>query len=183
MCGGGLILLYVIILSTSIGTSMPELFYGEWGIVYTNHVVQPLLTILHDMTITTIGTLVGWGVLGLLVYFVLEYMGHTYQKWSRAEHDIAMNGRQVVPHPARKYFFTAALWRLGVLLIFSVLFIFGAQVPIYRLSLLAPDLVLGGRDVWSTVRVLLPLIAEFALFAHLIVVFLRLFMMRVRIFE
>jgi hypothetical protein len=176
---GAVVLLYAVILSTSIGTSMPALFYGEWSIVYTNHIVQPLLTLFNDMTVTTIGTLLAWGLLGLIVYFAIEYVVHIYQGWNRAEHDIGMSGMRIVQHPARKLFIVTTLWRLGVLVVFSCIFLFGLQVPLYRLALLAPGLVLGERNLSGT---LMLLVAELALFAHLFVVFLRLYMMRVRLF-
>jgi hypothetical protein len=178
-----MVCIYLLVLSVSLGTSLPSLFDGEWGISYTNHIVQPLLSIFNDLTFNKIVFLGLWGLAGLATYFGLEYIVRLFKNAHSAEHDIQLTPRGIIRHPAISSFFVAALWRAGVLVVFMPLLALAVKLPLEQLSAVAPEAVLGNLSTSRTIMQLGLLVAAFGLLSHGIVVFLRLFAMRMRLFN
>lgn len=165
--------------SLSLGTSLPDIFNGEWGIAYTNYVVGPLLSVFNNLTVNKFLILMLWGTVGYLVYVLFEFLVHGYQNFYRAEHDVGMVGQYTVQHPARRQYFITVLWRFGVTIGFMVIFIFCIPVPFREMARIMPDIVLGKMSGAT----LLPITFELFLLCHLVVVFFRLFKGRVRLFD
>lgn len=172
-------------LSLSLGTSLPGLFDGHWGISYTNSVVRPLLSVFYNLTLNKIVLIALWGLAGLATYFLLEYIARAFRSARSTEHDIQFTGpgQAIIHHPARSSFWVAALWRSGVLLIFVPVIILAVKPPLSSLSNIAPGAVLGSLPFAQTVKQLLIVAGELSLLTHCVVVFLRLFAMRMRLFS
>jgi hypothetical protein len=166
--GISLVGVYLVVLSVTLGTSLPSLFDGEWGVAYTNNKVLFLGM---------------WGLGGLAVYFLLEYAVLLVRNARRAEHDIQYTATGIIRHPAIASFFAAALWRACVLAVFIPLLTITLHSPVAELGGLAPKAVLGHLGAARTISQLLLLAVQFALFGHVIVTFLRLFAMRMRLFS
>lgn len=169
-------------LSLSLGTSLPSLFGGQWGIAYTNTVVQPLLSIFANFTLNKILFLGLWAIAGLVTYLVIEYVIMLFRNLRSAEHDIQLTAEGIINHPAMSSFFVAALWRAAVLIVFVPGLAIAMQYPLQKLSTLGPRTVLGHVPGTSAILQLLFLALLFTLLSHAIVVFLRLFAMRMRLF-
>jgi hypothetical protein len=166
--------------SVSLGTSLPGWLDGEWSIGYTNNVVRPLLTFFTDFKTENALVVLGWGALGLAVYMLVEFGVHTIGDLRSAEHNIQLTDRTVLHHVGIKSFFAQAFWRLGVLAVFGIIFALGVSPVLRALATIAPKAVLGdlARHEWPQ---LLLLAGELALLMHALVVFLRLFLSRVRL--
>ena len=182
LVGIGLVGVCLVVLSVSIGTSLPSLFGGEWSIAYTNHVVQPLLSLFSNFTLNKVLFLGLWGLAGLATYFAIEYGIRLFKSARGASHDIQVTPYGVVQHPGISPFFVSALWRAATLLLFLPLFALSLKPLLLQLSAVAPQVVLGHLAAGNTILRLLALVVQFSLLAHAIVVFLRLFSMRMRLF-
>lgn len=177
-----LVLFYMVVQSLSIGTSLPGVLDGQWSIGYTNNVVRPLLAFFTDFKTDNVLVVLGWGVLGLVVYMLVELVAQTWQDWRSAAHNIQLTDRSVLHHVGIKSFFAKAFWRLGVLVVFGLIFALGVSPVLRELTTLAPEVVLGSLAQHEWPRLLL-LAGEFALLMHACVVFIRLFLSRVRLGE
>lgn len=172
---------YLIVASLTLGTALPSLFEGEWGVEYTNHVVQPLLSIFSNITLNKLLFLGAWALAGLATYFVIEYILMLFRNLRSAEHDIQQTAEGIIQHPAFSSFFIAVMWRAGVLMVFIPLLIVTFPSLIDQLSALAPQAVLGSLAAGKTIMDLAKLALMVTLFSHGAVVFLRLFAMRMRL--
>ncbi len=172
---------HLLLLSLNIGTALPQFFDGQWGIMYTNNIVQPLETLFNNLAFNNVLVIILWGIAGLGTYFLVEYVIHMQSGWHHAENDIQIVGGKIIYHPARRSFITTVLWRNCILIVFVAIFIF-AQVPLQRLLGTDPELVVGGLSLVASVRRLTLELVGWTLFAHSVVVFLRLFLMRTRLF-
>jgi hypothetical protein len=179
--GIGAVAAYLIVVSLTLGTALPSLFEGEWGVQYTNRVVQPLLSIFSNITLNKLLFLGAWGVAGLATYFVIEYILMLFRNLRSAEHDIQQTAEGIIRHPAFSSFFIAVMWRAGVLLIFIPLLIISFPTLIDQLAALAPKAVLGSLSAGKTIMDLAKLALMVTFFSHGAVVFLRLFAMRMRL--
>ncbi len=174
---------YLVSRSVEIGTSLPNLLDGEWGVAYTNHIVQPVATLTHSALVGKIATLFLWGTLGLVVYLVVEYSVYAYKGWRAAEDYIQITPYGYKKHVGLTSFLEVAAWRLCVVIIFAVIFVVGLLPMIQALDHTAPRVVLGQVPVAESAKQLIVLILGAGLVFHAIVVLLRLFLMRVRLFS
>lgn len=172
---------YLIMQSVSLGTSLPHWLDGEWSIAYTNHVVQPLLAFFTDFKVENALFVLGWGATGLVVYLLVEFVVRGWRGWRAAETNIQLTDRTVLRHAGQRSFYLEALWRMGVLVVFGLTFVLGVSPVLHSLAALAPEAVLG-RLSGAELPGLFLLAAKTTLLAHAGVVFLRLFLSRVRLF-
>lgn len=179
--GIGAVGAYLIVVSLSLGTALPSLFEGEWGIEYTNRVVQPLLSVFSNITLNKLLFLGAWALAGLATYFVIEYILMLFRNLRSAEHDIQQTAEGIVRHPAMSSFFISALWRAGVLLFFIPLLIITLPTLLDQLAVLAPKAVLGSLSAGKTILDLGKLALMVMFFSHGTVVFFRLFAERMRL--
>lgn len=180
--GGTVVGGYLVMSSLSFGTSLPGVADGEWGVNYTNNVVRPLLALFSSLTLGNLAVVLLWGLAGLLVYFLVEYVVHIGQDLDSAEHTILITRSGVVQHPTIRAFLLATAWRFGVLLVFVPGLIVALQPPLQLLAKLGPQVVLGGVPDQDKVLRLLGLVLAFGLLFHGVVAFLRLMSMRTRLF-
>ncbi|HSW66279.1 MAG TPA: hypothetical protein VLI54_04045 [Bacillota bacterium] len=173
---------YLVMQSVSLGTSLPHWLDGEWSIAYTNHIVQPLLAFFTDFKVENALFVLGWGFLGLVVYLLVEFVVRGWHEWRTAETNIQLTDRAVLKHAGQRSFYLEALWRLGVLAVFSLIFVLGVSPVLHSLATLAPKAVLGKLS-GAELPGLCLLAVKAALLSHAGVVFLRLFLSRVRLFS
>lgn len=174
---------YLILKSVSIGTALPALFDGEWGIAYTNHIVQPLLSVFSNLTIGKLAIIFTWGLVGLAVYFALFYAAAAYRGWREAARGIQITDRAIIRHPSIYPLIAVALWRLAVIIILPTIFLVISSPIIRGLSDMAPHVIEGNLATSDGIIKILVSVAGIGLLSHLFVVFLRLLMMRVRLFN
>ncbi|HEX9153645.1 MAG TPA: hypothetical protein VF809_02390 [Candidatus Saccharimonadales bacterium] len=183
-CFGALIVGgYIVVQSISIGTSLPGIFEGEWGVSYTNNVVRPLLSISSNLTIGKVFVILLWGLAGLCIYAAIAYVSLLYKSWRDAQKNIQISGRSVVKHPGLHQFITAAAWRIAVTAVFAHILLIGVQPVFNELAGLAPNAVEGDLLTTNGLYSIFLLIIKISLLAHAFVVFARLMAMHARLFS
>ncbi|HYH75174.1 MAG TPA: hypothetical protein VD735_04410 [Candidatus Saccharimonadales bacterium] len=178
-----LLVVSAILQSMSVGTLLPDVVDGNWGVAYTNNVVQPLVSVTNNASLQMIMVVFGWGLAGLLVYLVVEYSTRTYRNLQNARQNIRISGQHVESGVGLNSFMRIALWRLGVVAVFSAILV-SLAVPLGKaFAGLTADIVLGTEAFMdSLVRAPLVILGV-AFFLHCCVVFLRLFLLRMRLFR
>jgi hypothetical protein len=174
---------YLLGQSVSIGTSLPDIFDGEWGIAYTNNIVQPLASIFSNNTVGTAAVAFMWGLAGLALYILIEMVTRTYRGLREANSYIQLTDSAIVRRPSLRSFFVVLLWRIATVAVFSLLLAVLIFPVMHSLGAAAPQIVLGQLMTVDVTKRLASLILGVALSFHVIVVFLRLFLMRMRIFS
>lgn len=179
-CSIGWILIHLLLLSVDSGTSLPTFLDGQWATFYTNTVVQPIDALLNSSTFSAIATVVLWGLLGLLVYTLLDVIIILIREERRAEQNL-QSGGHILRHPMRHAYIVTVLWRASILLLTSALAVVILAIP---QSLLQGDteLIAGRLDVMTGLRQLGVAVIAWALLFHGGVVFMRLFLLRPRLF-
>jgi hypothetical protein len=175
-----LVVVNIVLQSVDIGTALPGLLDGQWAISYTEHVVQPLTEILSSNTLNK-GLIAGlWGTAGFLVYVGFEYLLHTMHSLRESRENIRIARGNVVEHPLSSGFWTDMLWRIGVIVV-GIIFIIAVQ-PLLNNALGVADTVLLDADLAHNGLLVVIAIAEWAFVLHGLVVFLRLYTRRTRLF-
>jgi hypothetical protein len=174
--------LYLVLQSVHVGTALPDLFDGELGVAYTNTVVQPLATLFGNNAVGKAATAFLWGLGGLTVYIIIELITRTFRGLRTAENDVQMTDTTIIRHPGLHSFVIVAAWRIVVVAIFSIIFAAIIQPLVHAVAGLGPAVILGNTQPLQTIRKLALLAIACAVTAHLGIVFLRLFLMRMRLF-
>jgi hypothetical protein len=174
-------LVYLVLVSISIGTALPKLLDGEWSVAYTNNIVRPLLVAVSNITLSKALVVLLWGLLGFVVYLAVEYSSHLFRNWRSAEHNVQVTDH-VIKHPGLNEFLLNAVWRLGIFAVFAGIAIWGLQPLLHELSIVGTATIEGDIAKTTNIEQLLLLSAKVILAAHITVVFLRLFLMRTRLF-
>ena len=176
-----LIAVHCLLLSVSAGTALPDLFDGQWATAYTNTVVRPIDVLFANLTFNSVLTMLMWGAAGLAVYSVGEFLIHLYRDGREAAHDVQLAGRYIIRHPVRREFFVRLIWRASVLLVALALFVAVHPLP-ERLLAVDGKLIVGAFSLAASAWRLAFAIVAWTVLAHCFVVFLRLFLMRTRLF-
>ena len=174
------IALHLLLLSVSQGTSLPGLLDGQWATAYTNAVVRPIQVVISSPSFANVTTTVLWGLFGLLLYSVIEMVVVLVREERQAEQD-QMLGQRILHHPMRRAYIMTILWRASVLL---ATFAGLALVNPLPRSLLEDDakLIAGGYTLASGLEQLGFAFVCWMLLAHGFVVFLRLLLLKPRLF-
>lgn len=122
-----------------------------------------------------------WGMAGLAVYSVGEFVFRLYRDGREAGRDVQFVGQRVIQHPARREYMIRVIWRASVLLVALALVVVVHPLPA---NLLAADarLIAGAFSLAASIRRLVFAIICWTILAHCFVIFLRLFSMRTRLF-
>jgi hypothetical protein len=163
------------------GSAASQLLGGRWASSYSNAVARPINAMLANPDFNTIMTIVLWGVVGVCVYFLLEYGLQLYRSWHEARTDIQLTGQTMILHATWRSFMTTVIWRLAMLLLLGTFLVVVQSLVTYLLAN-DPQLVLGSIAPAAGAVELVALITGWAFIAHCVVVFLRLFAMRTRLF-
>lgn len=170
----------IVLQSVDVGTALPGLLDGQWAISYTEHVVQPLTELLSSNTLNKALVAVLWGVAGFVAYVGFEYLIHLGRSLRESRVNIRMARGNVIERPLLVSFWTDLLWRFGVV-VGGVIF-FGLTLPLLGHALSVAETVLLDTDLVRGGWLILRAIAEWAFVLHGLVVFLRLYTQRTRLF-
>ncbi len=183
LCGivGFLTVVSAILLSSvTVGTSLPGVFDGQWAIVYTQNVVQPLTTFLSNNLFNKLLVAGLWGFAGFIVYVAFEYVMHNRKALNDTKHDIQMARGQIVQQPLKDEYWASVKWRVGVV-IGGIIFVIAMQPFLHHATGVAPKFVLSQHLGADSIQVAIAIV-EWSVFWHGFVVFLRLYLQRTRIF-
>lgn len=179
--GIALELIHIVLLSVSLGTALPGVLDGQWAVAYTENVVQPLSTFFTNNIFNKLIVASLWGAVGLAVYMGFEYGIHNYRMVQEAKRQVALNANGSWDRgPMQRYFVRAMLWRVGVLVMAFVFL--AAMQPLFKYAIDTGPQVLVSRDLASDGLRVAAGALVWALFCHGIVVLLRLYMQRTRLF-
>jgi len=181
LIGFGLEITHIVLLSVSLGTALPGVLDGQWAVAYTENVVQPLSTFFTNNVFNKLIVASLWGAVGLAVYMGFEYGIHNYKMVQEAKRQVALNSQGSWDKgPMQQYFFRAMIWRVAVIVLAFVFL--GVMQPLFKYALEVAPQVLVSRDLSTDgVRVAAAAMV-WALFCHGIVVLLRLYLQRTRMF-
>lgn len=170
----------IVLQSVGIGTALPGLLDGQWSIAYTEHIVQPLTEILSSNTLNKFLVAALWGVAGFLVYVGFEYLIHVSRSLRESQENIRMARGHVIERPLVSSFWRAVVWRVGVIV--AVLLFLALVQPLLNHALGVPQTVLLDTNLLRDGLLVLLAVAEWTLVLHGLVVFLRLYSQRTRLF-
>ena len=177
-----LIVLHLVSISINMGTILPNILDGAWAITYTNTIVQPLATFLNAPLFGDGLVIIIWGVCGLVLYTVLEIIVHSIQAWRTTERDIQfVNERKIVRHPLLGEIFKILLWRLVIGMIAAAVVIL-LQPYVSEAFHLDYQVALGNITTLELIQSLGFTFVVLSGVIHLLVVFLRLYTLRTRLF-
>ncbi len=166
--------------SVTVGTSLPGVLDGQWAIVYTQNVVQPLTTFLSNNVFNKLLVAGLWGFAGFIVYVGFEYALHTRKALRESKHDIQMARGQVIEQPLKDQYWKDVKWRIGVV-IGGIVFIAIMQPFLHHATSIPPQFVLSQQLGADSIQLAIAIV-EWSVLWHGIVVFLRLYMQRTRVF-
>jgi hypothetical protein len=170
----------LVLQSVGVGTTLPGLLDGQWSIAYTEHVVQPLTEILSSNTLNKFLVAALWGAAGFVVYIGFEYVVHMSRSLRESQESIRMARGHVIERPLVASFWRAVAWRFGVI-VAGLLFLALVQ-PLLNHALDVPEKVLLDTNLLRGGLLVLLAIAEWTIVLHGLVVFLRLYSQRTRLF-
>ena len=172
--------MHVLFKTLSSGNELPIFFDGRWAAAYTSHVVRPLQELFANQTFNNGLVIALWGFVGLCVYLLIEYSVNLFKAWRREQTDIQYLGPSTIRHPMRRTFVATVVWRIGVAILAALFFI--AIQPVINRLLADPQLLTDDFSLSSVVGDLALTFVGWAVLAHCVVVLLRLFLMRTRLF-
>lgn len=175
-----LVVANIVLQSVAVGTSLPGLLDGQWAIAYTEHVVQPLTELLSSNTLNKMLIAALWGLAGFIVYVGFEYIIHWSHNLRESQESIRMARGGKIERPLIGSFWQAVAWRAGVI-IAGILFLLLIQPLLNHALSVADDVLLSTNLLRDGLKTVLA-VAEWALVLHGLVVFLRLYTQRTRLF-
>jgi hypothetical protein len=176
------VVLWIVASSVNFGTFLPDWFDGYLGAEYTNNVVRPILVFINQPVVNTVVLLLGWGLLGLIVYGLLETAVRTRRTWKEARSNVQIPAPGIILYPDKRQWFGVFMLRGSVTL--AILVAVAVILPQmgHALGTLAPRIVTGEADIMQSLPRLSLLAGGWILFAHFWVVAIRLLLLRPRIY-
>lgn len=179
--GLALAIVHLVLLSVNFGTSLPGVLDGQWSIAYTENVVQPLTLFFTNNTLNKFLVASLWGTVGLGVYLGFEYGSHAYRMAKETQTQVAMNTYgSYEERPMQQDFVRSMLWRLSMISAGIVYLVLMHPLLDYAMGI-APKIVLSHNIVGDAPKALVAALI-WAVFCHGLVVLLRLYTRRTRLF-
>ncbi len=175
-----LVIINIILQSVDVGTALPGILDGQWSVAYTEKIVQPLTELLSSNTLNKGLIAALWGAAGFVVYVCFEYAVHWSRDLRESRTNIRMARGNVIEHPLVNSFWNMVFWRLGVLVV-GIIFLIAVQ-PLLRNALSAATDVVFSKDLLQDGLRIALAVVQWAFVLHGLVVFLRLYTMRTRLF-
>lgn len=167
--------------SINYGTIAAGFDNGAPATLYTNDVVQPMERLLHSVIWSSLVAILFWAVVGVVVYELLGTLFKVSGGWRIARRDVQyINEREIVRHPLEKSFILQGVWRMCLSLV-GFLALFAAQPAVSSLFGNIHNIVLAKNGA-MVLRNGVVAVTAWAFIFHLIVVFLRLYTLRTRLF-
>ncbi|HEY8999145.1 MAG TPA: hypothetical protein VIM53_02405 [Candidatus Saccharimonadales bacterium] len=171
---------HIVMLSLSYGTVLPSIFDGDFAANYTNHIVQPLETLFNNSAYSRALAIVIWGCIGLAFYTVVTTVSGLFRRWREAENDVVMVAEGRYIHPLRRSFVLSLLWRVG-LGVAAVAALVVLQPTFKRLFSVDGRLFANTFTPHDLYEIFLSIFV-WAVMLHAATVFLRLYLLRTRLF-
>jgi len=175
-----LVAVNIVLRSVSVGTALPGFLDGQWAISYTENVVQPLTELLSSNTLNKLLIAGLWGGAGFVVYIGFEYAVHSLRSLHESQTNIRMARGGAIERPLANGFWTSVVWRAAVVIV-AIVFLIAVQpllsdaIGVAEVAVLSTNLTNDGLKV-------LRAIAEWTLILHGLVVLMRLYGRRTRLF-
>lgn len=170
----------IVLQSVDVGTALPGILDGQWSVAYTENIVQPLTELLSSNTLNKGLIAALWGTAGFVVYICFEYFIHWSRDLRDSRNNIRMARGNVIEHPLVQTFWNRVIWHVGII-VAGIIFLIAVQ-PLLRNALSVATDVLFSKDlVRDGLRVVVA-VTEWAFVLHGLVVFLRLYTTRTRLF-
>lgn len=171
----------VVMSSVNYGTLLPNIFDGYSATQYTNNVVQPITAVVSSQAWNGTLVIAMWSFFGLILYSLIAASIKLYQDWRNAAHNVQiMSDNVLVRHPLEKSFLLQGIWRLaiGMLIAVALVLIQGlAQRTLTTLHQLIID-----TTALAAFKQIGSLLVMWIFASHSIVVLLRLYTLRTRLF-
>ena len=175
-----LLAIHILFFSLNRGSFTPGLSSNAWIQNYTNFIIHPLETFFHNSTLNTLLTAVVWGLVGLVIYTVIEAAINSFNSWHADKTDVRIvDSHKIQLHPLRNMLLTRALWRLLISILVVLLVILTGTIS--HNVLVSMDNALNGHSVLAIVKHIGLTVVVWTLLIHCYVILLRLFMFRTRI--
>lgn len=174
-----IVVAHIIMVSLSYGTVLPSIFNGDFAAGYTNHIVQPIETLLSNTTYARALTIVVWGCIGLVFYLVVATIGGFVRHWREAEEDVEMVGEGRFVHPSRRSFASSVLWRMALSIVGGVVLVL--LQPVFKWMFKADGRVFSNTFTPHDLYDIFLSIVVWAFILHGVTVFLRLYLLRTRL--
>lgn len=175
-----LLALHILFFSLNKGSFTPGFSSNGWIQTYTDFIIHPLETFFHDSTLNTILTAVVWGLVGLVIYTVLEAIINATIAWSSDKRNVhIVDSKRIQLHPLRRTLLARALWRMLISIIVVLLVVLTGTLS--HSLLVSLDNALNGRSVMAIAKHVGLVLLVWTALIYCYVVLLRLFMFRTRL--
>ena len=147
---------------------------------YTGNFLDPIDRTLNTRTLSTLSTALLWGVIGWVIYSVLDFIATTLKEIRISRTDINMPSRdKVVQHPLRRTMFIRLLWRffVGLLVVVYTVLALPYMAKLFRQDIL---LMRSSSSMDALEHIALSLLGWIIIF-QVYVILLRLFVQRTRV--
>ncbi len=175
-----IVVTHIIMVSLSYGTVLPSILNGDFAAGYTNHIVQPVETFLNNSTYARALAIVVWGCIGFVFYTVAAVIGGFVGHWREAEDNVEMVGEGRFVHPLRRSFGLSVLWRVALGIAGGVALML--LQPTFRWMFRVDGFVFSNAFTLHDLYQVFLSIVVWALVLHGVTVFLRLYLLRTRLF-
>ena len=174
---------HLLLLSNDPNLAVPRIF-GEANEqlvqTYTGSFLEPVDRAFGSHTLSTLTTALLWGLVGWVIYAVLDYIVTTVREVRSSDSDITMPGKdKVVRHPLRRTMLIRLLWRffMGMLVItFTVL-----AIPFFGRLFGEDTALMQSMQAGEALRHGATAIGGWMVVVHVYVVLFRLFVQRTRV--
>ena len=176
--------MHLVLLSQQADLLLPR-FVGanndQLAKIYNSSILDPLNRTFGSNALGTLSTALFWGITGLLLYTVLDFIVSTLKELKASDKDIAMPLKdRVVYHPLHQQLVIRLLWRffVGMLLVVVTIALQSVISGLFNqdVALLRSVSAVGMLEHAGIV------LAGWAAVFHVYVVLFRLFVLRTRIF-
>lgn len=172
--------LHVLFFSLNKGSFTPGLSSNGWIQTYTDFIIHPLETFFHNSTLNTILTSVVWGLVGLVIYTVLETVINATTAWYSDKRNVhIVDNKRIQLHPLRRTLLARAMWRVLISIVLVLLVVLTGTLS--HGVLVSLDKALNGRSTMTIIEQVGLTILVWTALIHCFVVLLRLFMLRTRV--
>lgn len=149
--------------------------------IYEANILKPLNSLFGSSLLGVASTALVWGLVGWIIYALLDFAVNSVQEWRRSESDINLPAKnRVILHPMHGQVVIRVLWRflLGVIAVGSII----AFQPIVS-ALLNRDIeILRSASSVEMLKHIGITVVSWLAIMHFYVVLFRLFVFRTRVF-
>jgi hypothetical protein len=171
---------HALSLSTS-GSAFPTSTNDTFMLFYANYIIGPLTRVLNSDTLSNGTLILFWGVCGWIIFEVVAVVVRAIGQLRETNRDISVPSEGVVVrHPLEGALLTRFAWRISVWVV-AVCYTL-AITPAIQWCLSNGERLLGTGTAAQAVLIGISTIGVWALIIHGYIIFLRLYLLRTRVF-